>query len=340
MKMTMKRRIGIAAAMAASMVVLASAQGYDAQLKGLAASLTERLAATLRKNVAVVDFVDLSGNSTELGRFLAEELSVNLTITAKGFQVIDRNHLKEILRENKLASTGIIDSQTAKRLGQITGVDALITGTVTPFGDSIRLTVKALDTGTAAMVAAANLDLPKTKTIEELMTRDVAAPSPATGTASSQRNAAQSSPATAAGPVFVSDAIKATIGQLGLHQEGGGLYPRKLANVSVTIENTSREPLYLGFAFNGAALSDDRATRWNLQSVNGIERLTGEYRSEEKYTFIGPGQRVNVVVNFEAISAAPVANTFSFTADAVQLVGTNLRRVSIGLPGIKGTVTK
>lgn len=173
MTMTVGRRIGVSAAIAVSIVLLASAQGYDQQLKVLAAPLSERLASSGKKNVAVVDFTDLTGNTTELGRFLAEELSVDLAMVAKGFRVIDRTHLKAILQENKLAATGVIDPQTARKLGQIAGVEALVTGTVTPFGDSVRLTVKVLDTATAEMLTATNTDIPKTKAVEELLAKGI-----------------------------------------------------------------------------------------------------------------------------------------------------------------------
>ena len=123
--------------------------------------------------IAVVDFTDLQGNVTELGRFLAEEFSVTFAGAGKGFEVVDRTHLKSILAEHKLSATGIMDPQTARKLGQIAGVDALITGTITPFGDSIRLSVKILDTATAKVIGASSGDIPKTKAIEELLARGI-----------------------------------------------------------------------------------------------------------------------------------------------------------------------
>ena len=57
----------------------------------------------------MVDFTDLQGNVTELGRFLAEELSITLSESEKGFEIVDRTHLKAILQENKLSTTGLMD---------------------------------------------------------------------------------------------------------------------------------------------------------------------------------------------------------------------------------------
>ena len=155
------------------LTVMAVGPALAQDLKPVSASLAHRIEASGRKTVAVIDFTDLQGNVTELGRFLAEELSVDLVNDAKSFKVIDRTHLKAILHEHKLASTGLIDPQTARQLGRIAGVDALVTGTLTPLGDSVRLSAKVLDTETATMIAASTVNVPKTKAIEELLSRGI-----------------------------------------------------------------------------------------------------------------------------------------------------------------------
>lgn len=108
---------------------------------------------------------------TELGRFLAEELSVNLTTMAKGFEVIDRTHLKSILTEHKLSMSGLVNPKTVKQLEKIAGVDVIVTGSVTPFGDSIRVSAKVIVTDTARVIGASSGDIPKTKAIEELLVK-------------------------------------------------------------------------------------------------------------------------------------------------------------------------
>lgn len=146
---------------------------YEKEIKNLSTTITENITSAGKKTVAVVDFTDLQGNITELGRFLAEELSVDLTMTAKGFEVIDRTHLKSILTEHKLSISGLVDPNTVKKLGQIAGVDAIVTGSVTPFGDSIRVTCKVIATDTARVIGAGKGDIAKTKAIEELLSRGI-----------------------------------------------------------------------------------------------------------------------------------------------------------------------
>ena len=146
---------------------------YEKEIKHLSTSMTPKIIQAGKKTIAVVDFTDLQGNVTELGRFLAEEFSVAFAGAGKGFEVIDRTHLKSIVAEHKLSLTGLIDPKTARKLGQIAGVDTLITGTITAFGDSIRLSVKVLDTKTAKVISATAGNIAKTKAIEELLARGI-----------------------------------------------------------------------------------------------------------------------------------------------------------------------
>lgn len=150
---------------------------YEQEVKQLSARMAEVITKSGKKTVAVVDFTDLQGNVTELGRFLAEEFSVGLASDAKDFEVIDRTNLRAILQEHKLASTGVIDTQTARRLGEIAGVQALVTGNITPFGDSVRLSVKVLDAATARVISGFSADIPRTKAIEELLAKGISSTS-------------------------------------------------------------------------------------------------------------------------------------------------------------------
>jgi TolB-like protein len=146
---------------------------YEKEIKTISQELAQKIEESKKKSLAVVDFNDLQGNITELGRFLAEEFSNALVNSGKGFEVVDRTHLRSILKEHKLSSTGLIDPQTARKLGQIAGVEAIVTGTITPFGDSVRLSIKVLVTDTAKVITASTGNIPKTKVIEELLSKEV-----------------------------------------------------------------------------------------------------------------------------------------------------------------------
>ncbi len=169
----MRKIFFIAVVVSISLANYASLSAYEKEIKSISSSIAENISRSGKKTIAVVDFTDLQGNVTELGRFLAEELSVDLTMTAKGFEVIDRNHLNRILAEHKLSISGIVDQKTVQKLGQIAGVDALVTGSITPLERSIRVVCKVIATDTARVISASKGDIAKTKAIEELFGKGV-----------------------------------------------------------------------------------------------------------------------------------------------------------------------
>jgi curli biogenesis system outer membrane secretion channel CsgG len=148
------------------------AQTLDKEIPTIAGKLSKTLVAKGKKKVATIDFVDLQGRPTELGRFLAEQLSVEL-VNAEGMSVVDRANIKSILAEHKLSEEGLVNPENAKKLGQFAGVDAILIGTVTPLDDSIVLTVKAVSTDTAEVVAAGKVEFRKTSEIQQLLVHGV-----------------------------------------------------------------------------------------------------------------------------------------------------------------------
>ncbi|MFH1673208.1 MAG: FlgO family outer membrane protein [Pseudomonadota bacterium] len=150
-----------------------NAIAYEKEINAIASTLADNISTSGKKSIAVVDFTDLQGNVTELGRFLSEEFSVALSESGKRFEVVDRSQLNSILKEQQFTLSGLVDPKTVQKIGAIAGVQCLVTGTLTPFGDSIRLSVKVLDTSTARVIGGSRGDIAKTKAIEELLARGV-----------------------------------------------------------------------------------------------------------------------------------------------------------------------
>jgi TolB-like protein len=152
--------------------ICALAQQND--LKQIASSLAHDINAGNRHTITVADFTDLQGNVTELGRFISEELSTQLVINAKSFGVVERIQLAAILKEHQISVSGLVDPATIRKLGQFAGVDAIVTGTLVPFSDSVRLTAKVLDVSSAKVIAVSTTDLPRTKAVDDLLSRGIA----------------------------------------------------------------------------------------------------------------------------------------------------------------------
>lgn len=149
---------------------------FDKEVDQLSGKLAKKIEAAGKKKIAVVDFTDLDGRVTELGRFLAEEFSTALVGAGKGFTIVDRIHLKTLLKEHNLSSSGLIDQNTIRQLGKIAGVDALVTGSLTPLGETVRINVKVLDIETAAVVEANRGNIAMTDAIKNLMGKGIISP--------------------------------------------------------------------------------------------------------------------------------------------------------------------
>ena len=275
---------------------------YEEEIRDISANMAEKISAAGKKTIAVVDFTDLQGNVTELGRFLPEEFSTALVNTGKGFVVIDRIHLKSILKEHKLSASGIIDPTTARKLGKIAGVQALITGTVTPFGDNVRITVKILDTETAKIIGASTANLAKTKAIEELLARGIETPSPYQQPASSQYHPpAGTNMSKKVGPLVI------TMKKITALSKGR-------VDVMLAFHNTSDKQLFLGVPRGRyPSLNDDKGNVYEYDG--GLARYTAQLG--DKALLLYPKSASNVKLRFRAedrdIKFEDMGNSFAFS---------------------------
>jgi len=235
----------------------AVASSYEKEVDAISKSVGERVGSLGKKKIAVVDFTDLQGNVTELGRFLAEELSVSITMNFPNLEVIDRTHLKTLLQEHALSISGLTDPSNVQKLGQIAGTEAIITGTVTPFGDNVRLTAKVIATDTAKVIAADKIDIAKTKAIEELLTRGIASetklevttqtavtPSEteAPQTTSTHKPVTVATPTPASPPPWIVESGIFTFEYLGGYFDGD----RLILNILVTAQKDTRLKIHRG----------------------------------------------------------------------------------------------
>jgi len=140
----------------------------DLALDDLTNQIVTSLSEKQKSRIAVLEFLDLEGRKTNLGRFIAEELITRLFITQK-FYVIERQLLNKILEEHKLTTTGLIDENSAKQLGKILGVDAIASGTVTDLTNSVKVNSRLFSTETGSIFSVASVEVPKTDDVKKLI---------------------------------------------------------------------------------------------------------------------------------------------------------------------------
>lgn len=86
--------------------------------------------------VAVMDFENRSQyGDWRLGRGASDILTTQL-VKGTDFEIFERDRLTTVMEEQNLGESGRIDSATAARIGKIIGVEYIITGAVTEYGQS------------------------------------------------------------------------------------------------------------------------------------------------------------------------------------------------------------
>lgn len=127
---------------------------FDTALDVLGNHISNKVYLQEKSKVAVANLVDHLGEENELGSLISEELTVALLKHSRGFEVMDRDHLQAIFEEHKLAMGGLMNDSTLIQIGKMESVEVIITGSIVKLGNRYKVTIKALDTETAMVIAA------------------------------------------------------------------------------------------------------------------------------------------------------------------------------------------
>ncbi len=106
---------------------------------------------------AVVEFEERGDlGIQDAGAIIAEWMTTALNKT-EAFEVYERLSLNTLMEEHKLGQTGLMDEASIAEVGRIRGVQAIVTGSVSKFGDIISVTAKVIDVETAKIIQTADI---------------------------------------------------------------------------------------------------------------------------------------------------------------------------------------
>jgi len=171
-------------------------------ISDLASQISTRVAQQQKRKIAVIPFRELDGKATVLGTYMSEALVTQL-VNSGSLEVVERTMLDRILSEMKLGESGLIDPNTAKRVGQVAGVDAIVTGTITDLQSYVAANCRLIDAATGRIFAAAEARIVKDDDVKKIMgvamTRAPIPEGPALGQSES-RSAQEAAPSRAPAP--------------------------------------------------------------------------------------------------------------------------------------------
>ncbi len=113
-----------------------------------------------RKRLAVLPFETI-GLKAASGRIVSERLLGPLM--AEGtVEVVERQLLEAVVREQRLQVSGLVDPRSVRELGRILDVDAIVTGTVTALkNDKLEINARLIDSETAKVLGTATAKVDK-----------------------------------------------------------------------------------------------------------------------------------------------------------------------------------
>ena len=107
--------------------------------------------------IAVLDFDAIgSGVDREFGKGVAEILLSALAKTEK-YQVVERQQLAKVLKEQKLQMTDLVDPKSAVEIGKLLGAETIVTGSIVKMGKTYTITPRFIEVKTATVKKSENL---------------------------------------------------------------------------------------------------------------------------------------------------------------------------------------
>jgi curli biogenesis system outer membrane secretion channel CsgG len=104
----------------------------------MAASVSFAADKSTKPRIAVLEFKNKADNQWWYhgGAEAAQDVFVTELVKSGKFRVVEREQLEALMREKNLSLSGDVDPSTAVRIGKLLGVNYILTGAVTEYGNT------------------------------------------------------------------------------------------------------------------------------------------------------------------------------------------------------------
>ena len=131
------------------------------------ASAPAKSIAPAKPRLAVLPFnVRANLGIPDAGASIAEMLNGALAATGR-YTLVERVLLQQLLEEQELQSSHLADEATLAEAGRLHGVEAIVSGTVIQWGETITLVARMIDTNTGVIRASAEIKTKNRDSIPE-----------------------------------------------------------------------------------------------------------------------------------------------------------------------------
>ncbi|MEO1457222.1 MAG: CsgG/HfaB family protein [Pseudomonadota bacterium] len=147
-----------------------AAENLEKALSELAAEVLSFVDSDVPKKIAISTMIHGDGTCSDLSERASNRFQGALfRAKTDNVSVIDRRSLSAIFREQDLIEDGTVSPEGAAKIARIAQVNAIVTGTVTTYGDQVELEASMLDALNGTVLGFAYSNFPLTGADEALL---------------------------------------------------------------------------------------------------------------------------------------------------------------------------
>lgn len=298
----------------------AAAQPVAGSIEGGLQDLAQAIVGKSSQNdaavIAVLPFPNSDGSCSVLGTYLADELIQSMfNVPGSKLRIIERSQLESLLREIKIGEGGLLNPVTTQKLGTLSGVKALVLGTVTVIGDHIRINARLVSTADGQTVSAAAIGIARNGEIDGLLAQSIGASGGICGGSSigspdggSDAPAASTESAAASGNRPASyEGVTFAVQNVSRSSD------KKTVSIVLALTDKLKNPILAVMVQPPPSLIDDQADFAEIGQTNGIQVCNNNFADGDwckkvwpatRWTTLSPGMPTMLLLRF--VSQQPV----------------------------------
>jgi TolB-like protein len=148
---------------------MSSAAGQDRELSETSTKLAQQISQSGKRTIAVGSIANAQNYGPQFSDYVADQLSTFLAGAGKGFDVVTRSRLTQIMDERRLKFGSSFDTAAFQQLGKLAGADAIIGGSYRVLGSIVSVNLQILDVSRGTIIAGTICSIPRTKDVDELL---------------------------------------------------------------------------------------------------------------------------------------------------------------------------